>query len=50
VDWDLVGRYINPRGGAKPETIAAQFAFLASDEASNIHGAIVSSDNGMTSG
>jgi meso-butanediol dehydrogenase/(S,S)-butanediol dehydrogenase/diacetyl reductase len=50
VDWDLVGRYINPRGGAKPETIAAQFAFLASDEASNIHGAILSSDHGMTAG
>jgi meso-butanediol dehydrogenase / (S,S)-butanediol dehydrogenase / diacetyl reductase len=50
VDWDLVGRYINPRGAAKPETLAAQFAFLASDDASNIHGAIMSSDNGMTAG
>jgi meso-butanediol dehydrogenase / (S,S)-butanediol dehydrogenase / diacetyl reductase len=50
VDWDLVGRYINPRGGETPETIAAQFAFLASDEAKNIHGAIVSNDHGMTAG
>jgi meso-butanediol dehydrogenase / (S,S)-butanediol dehydrogenase / diacetyl reductase len=50
VDWDLVGRYINPRGGADPETVAAQFAFLASDDAANIHGAIVSTDHGMTAG
>jgi meso-butanediol dehydrogenase / (S,S)-butanediol dehydrogenase / diacetyl reductase len=50
VDWDLVGRYVNPRGGAKPETIAAQFAFLGSAEASNIHGAILSADHGMTAG
>jgi len=50
VDWDLVGRYINPRGGAKPEVVASLFAFLASDEASNIHGAIVSNDHGMTAG
>jgi meso-butanediol dehydrogenase / (S,S)-butanediol dehydrogenase / diacetyl reductase len=50
VDWDLLGRYISPRGAASPETIAAQFAFLASDEASNIHGAIISTDHGMTSG
>jgi NAD(P)-dependent dehydrogenase (short-subunit alcohol dehydrogenase family) len=50
VDWDLVGRYSSPRGFAKPEDIAALFCFLASDEAKNIHGAIVSSDNGITAG
>jgi meso-butanediol dehydrogenase / (S,S)-butanediol dehydrogenase / diacetyl reductase len=50
VDWDLIGRYTSPRGFAKPEDIAALFCFLASDEASNIHGAIVSSDNGITAG
>jgi NAD(P)-dependent dehydrogenase (short-subunit alcohol dehydrogenase family) len=50
VDWDLVGRYTSPRGFAKPEDIAALFCFLASDEAKNIHGAIVSSDNGITAG
>lgn len=50
VDWDLVGRYTSPRGFAKPEDIAALFCFLASDEAKNIHGAIVSSDNGLTAG
>jgi meso-butanediol dehydrogenase/(S,S)-butanediol dehydrogenase/diacetyl reductase len=50
IDWDLMGRYISPRGGAAPEVIASLFAFLASDEASNMHGAIVSSDHGMTAG
>jgi NAD(P)-dependent dehydrogenase (short-subunit alcohol dehydrogenase family) len=50
VDWDLVGRYVNPRGAASPEEIANLFAFLASPDARNIHGAIVSSDFGMTAG
>jgi len=50
VDWDLVGRYTGHRDMAKPEDIANLFAFLASDEARNIHGAIVSSDGGLTAG
>jgi meso-butanediol dehydrogenase / (S,S)-butanediol dehydrogenase / diacetyl reductase len=50
VDWDLVGRYISPRGATPPESIAALFAFLASGEAPNMHGAIVSADHGMTTG
>jgi meso-butanediol dehydrogenase / (S,S)-butanediol dehydrogenase / diacetyl reductase len=50
VDWDLVGRYISPRGMAKPGDISALFGFLASDEAKNIHGAVISSDGGMTAG
>ena len=50
VDWDLVGRYTALRGFAQPEDIANLFAFLASDEARNIHGTIVSSDAGMTAG
>jgi meso-butanediol dehydrogenase / (S,S)-butanediol dehydrogenase / diacetyl reductase len=50
VDWDLVGRYIGARGMAKPADMSALFAFLASDEAGNIHGAIVSSDSGLTAG
>lgn len=50
IDWDLIGRYTSSRGFAKPEDIAALFCFLASDEAKNIHGAIVSSDNGLTAG
>lgn len=50
VDWDLVGRYISPRGSTSPDAIAALFAFLASDDAPNMHGAIVSADHGMTTG
>jgi NAD(P)-dependent dehydrogenase (short-subunit alcohol dehydrogenase family) len=50
VDWDLVGRYTSPRGLATPDDLANLFAFLASDEARNIHGTIVSSDTGMSAG
>jgi meso-butanediol dehydrogenase / (S,S)-butanediol dehydrogenase / diacetyl reductase len=50
VDFDLVMRYTGARGMAKPDDIANLFAFLASDEARNIHGTVVSSDGGMTAG
>ena len=50
VDWDLVMRYTGARGMASPDDMANLFAFLASDEATNIHGAVVSSDGGMTAG
>ena len=50
VDWDLVMRYTSPRGAAPPEEIANLFVFLASDLARNVHGAIVSSDAGLTAG
>jgi meso-butanediol dehydrogenase/(S,S)-butanediol dehydrogenase/diacetyl reductase len=50
IEWDLVMRYTGVRGLAQPDDIANLFAFLASDEARNIHGAIVSSDGGMTAG
>ena len=50
VDWDLVGRYSSPRGFATAEDLAALFCFAASDEARNIHGAILSSDHGITAG
>ncbi len=50
VDWDLIGRYTGARGLAQPEDMAGLFAFLASDEARNIHGTVVSSDGGMTAG
>jgi meso-butanediol dehydrogenase/(S,S)-butanediol dehydrogenase/diacetyl reductase len=49
-DWKLVGRYTGLRDMATPEDIAALFAFLASSEARNIHGAILSSDGGVTAG
>jgi NAD(P)-dependent dehydrogenase (short-subunit alcohol dehydrogenase family) len=50
VDWDLVMRYTGARGMADPDDMANLFAFLASDEARNIHGTVVSSDGGMTAG
>ena len=50
VDWDLVMRYSGARGLAEAEDISSLFAFLASDEAKNIHGTVVSSDGGMTAG
>jgi NAD(P)-dependent dehydrogenase (short-subunit alcohol dehydrogenase family) len=50
VDWDLVMRYTGQRGMSTPEDMANLFAFLASDEARNIHGTVVSSDGGMTAG
>jgi NAD(P)-dependent dehydrogenase (short-subunit alcohol dehydrogenase family) len=50
VDWDLVMRYSGHRGLSQPEDMANVFAFLASDEARNIHGTVVSSDGGMTAG
>ena len=49
-DWDLIMRYSTPRRSAKPEQIAGLFAFVASDDGLNIHGAILSSDAGMTAG
>jgi meso-butanediol dehydrogenase/(S,S)-butanediol dehydrogenase/diacetyl reductase len=48
VDWDLVMRLSSPRRSAKPDSLANLFAFVASDEAENIHGAILSSDSGLT--
>jgi len=50
VDFDLVMRYTGARGMANPDDIANLFAFLASEEARNIHGTVVSSDGGMTAG
>ncbi len=49
-DWELIMRANVPRPFAEPEHIAAMFAFVASDEAANVHGAILSSDAGLTAG
>ncbi len=46
----LMMRYAPVRDMAQPDDIANLFAFLASDEARNIHGAIISSDGGVTAG
>jgi meso-butanediol dehydrogenase / (S,S)-butanediol dehydrogenase / diacetyl reductase len=50
VDWDLMGRYSGMRGMNSADEVANVFAFLASDEASSIHGAIISADRGVTAG
>ena len=51
IDFDLVKRYIplSPRT-ATAEDVASLFAYLASDEARSIHGAVISVDNGATAG
>lgn len=50
VDLTLMAPYTGFRGMAEPEDIASMFAYLASDEARNIHGSIHSVDNGVTAG
>jgi NAD(P)-dependent dehydrogenase (short-subunit alcohol dehydrogenase family) len=48
IDVDLATRMAGLRGMTEPEEIAALFAFLASDEARSVTGAIYSVDNGLT--
>lgn len=50
IDFDLVSRYTSPRPLDSPDAIAALFAHIASDEASNMHGSIVVADSGLTAG
>lgn len=50
VDFELMAPYAGFRGMGEADDIAALFAFVASDEAANIHGAILSSDRGVTAG
>jgi NAD(P)-dependent dehydrogenase (short-subunit alcohol dehydrogenase family) len=50
VDFELMGRYTGYRGMNEPEEVAALFAFIASGEAPGIHGAILSTDRGVTAG
>ena len=49
-DFKLVKPYIGMRGFSAPEEIASAIAFVASSEASSIHGAVLSVDNGMMAG
>jgi meso-butanediol dehydrogenase / (S,S)-butanediol dehydrogenase / diacetyl reductase len=48
LDIDLVGRMGGHRGLAEPGEVAGLFAFLASEEARSITGAIYTIDNGLT--
>ena len=50
VDFDLMKPYMGFRPPSRPEQIAALFAHVASDEAGNIHGSIISADGGLTAG
>ncbi|UGT62059.1 SDR family NAD(P)-dependent oxidoreductase [Nocardia asteroides] len=49
-DPNLVMRVASPRGLSEPESVAKLVAFLASDDAAAIHGAIYTADNGKTAG
>lgn len=50
VDFSLMARYSGFREMGHPADVAALFAFVASDEGVNIHGAILSTDRGITAG
>jgi NAD(P)-dependent dehydrogenase (short-subunit alcohol dehydrogenase family) len=48
VDFALMQPYMGFRDASTAEQIAALFAYVASDEAGNIHGSIISADGGLT--
>ena len=50
LDWKLMKRFMGMRGFSDPAEIAAAIAFVASDEASSVHGAVFQVDNGMMAG
>ncbi|CAJ1494445.1 SDR family oxidoreductase [[Mycobacterium] kokjensenii] len=49
-DVNLVMRVASPRGMSAPADVAQVIAFLASDAASAVHGAVYLADNGKTAG
>ena len=50
MDWSKVKPYIGRRGLARADEIVEVIAFLASDAASNVHGAVWAVDGGMAAG
>jgi meso-butanediol dehydrogenase/(S,S)-butanediol dehydrogenase/diacetyl reductase len=50
VDGSLMRPYMGFRPMGSPDDIAAMFAFVASDEAQSVHGAILAVDRGVTAG
>ena len=50
VDFELMAPYTGFRGMGTAEDVATLLAFVASDEATSIHGAILSIDRGVTAG
>lgn len=50
IDFQLMAPYVGYRGMAEADEVAAMFAFVASDEARSVHGAVLSIDNGLTAG
>ena len=50
VDVELMKPYMGFRGMAEADELAGLFAFVASDEVPNMHGAVISVDNGITAG
>ena len=49
-DMELMGRYMGMRGMSQADDIASAVAYLASDEARRVHGAVLSIDAGLTAG
>lgn len=50
IEGDLLMRYAPVRRAGRADDVTSLFAYLASDEARSIHGAVRSVDNGMTAG
>jgi meso-butanediol dehydrogenase / (S,S)-butanediol dehydrogenase / diacetyl reductase len=49
-DWDLIMRIASPRGFMETADVAKTIAFLASDDAAAVHGAVYRVDNGKGAG
>ncbi len=49
-DWNLVKPYMGHRGMATAEEISGVFAFLASQDARPVHGAVWAADFGVSAG